>query len=341
MRRIAVGLVLVMMWAGFGFGVYHLLESRRSAVATSAAVAPTASRPQVTLPGTIYLSQNGVLYRFAGGIFTKLDLPASAGAWMQPSAGPNGNLLAVARAGEYADAYVVDPKTASVVQQLTHNRSNTVELNAWSFWPHLAGDGSTIISGWDGPKQGTSYEVHFAVWSGTVARVDARQWTSPTLYTGGDVDPVPLSGGGVVYAHYALVGEQILSQIALVTRPGAAPTFLTSAASDCTSPAVNPSGTEIAMVCTSNTQTADLEVMSLSGTTAGPPRTLVASCLCASPQFSPDGSDLIYLAPADATGHFQLWWLRGGGTLAPLAPVAVTTDLNFDATSAPAWLPGV
>ncbi|MHB8717900.1 MAG: TolB-like translocation protein [Candidatus Dormibacteria bacterium] len=341
MRRLSVALVLLMMWAAFGFGVYHLLESRKSALATPASVAaPDTVAATVPLPGTIYVSQAGVLYRLRGGTFTKLPLPVRDGAWMQPAAGPGGDLLAVARSSEYADIYLVDPQTGTVVQQLTRNESGTVELNSWSFWPHLEADGTTIISGWDGPKYGTSYEVHFGVWSGTTAKVDARSWTSPTLYTGGDTQPVPVPGGGVLYAHYALVGDQILSRIALVARPGAQPSFLTDAASDCSAPAVNATATEIAMVCTSNTQTATLEVMPFDRGVAGTPRVLVGGCLCASPQFSPDGNDLVYLAPVDASGNFQLWWIRGGASAAPASPRAVTTHLNLDGTSAPAWLAG-
>ena len=48
---------------------------------------------------------------------------------------------------------------------------------------------------------------------------------------------------------------------------------------------------------------------------------------------------LLYLAPADATGHFQLWWLNKATALTPALPKQVTTNLDFDATSAPAWAP--
>ena len=339
MRRLAIGALLLVMWSAFGFGVYHLLEAHKSVLATEATASTPVDETTIPLPGTLYLTQGGVLYSFINGHFTKVSLPSSHGAWMQPAAGPGGNLFLVARSDEYADVYLVDPVHATVVQQLTHNANRRVELNAWSFWPHLAADGSTVISGWDGPKYGTSYEVHFAVWSGTRTRLDARQWTNPTLYTGGDVDPVPLPSGGVLYAHYALDGNQILSQVAMVTRAGATPVYLTQASADCGSPALSPDGNEVAMVCTSNTQTAQLEVMSLDGGVAGTPRVVIAGCLCAVPQFSPDGQDLVYLAPAAAGGRFQLWWIKGGGTPAPAAPEAITSHLDLDATSAPAWLP--
>ncbi len=94
------------------------------------------------------------------------------------------------------------------------------------------------------------------------------------------------------------------------------------------------------MICTSDTQTAKLELIPLVNGRGGQrPRRWSASCLCASPAWAPDGSSLLYLAPADATGHFQLWWLDHADATAPSAPKLVTNHLDFDATSPPAWAP--
>ena len=115
--------------------------------------------------------------------------------------------------------------------------------------------------------------------------------------------------------------------------------YLTDATEDCAQPAVSPGGTMVAMVCTNGTglQSTSLDVAPLQGTTLGTPQVLVANCLCSAPAWAPDGSGLAYLAPADATGHFQLWWIAGAGTAAAKAPRQVTTQLDFDATSPPAW----
>ena len=343
MRRVAIGLVVVVAWAAFGLGVNRFLDSRKSRLAARhVALVPTKEKPRFSLPGSVYVSQGGILYRFHDGVFTSMPLPASAGAWMQPAPATPGQLLVVARAAEYSDVYVVDAVSGQVVRRLTDNvtpQSAHVELNAWSFWPHLAADGVTVVSAYDGPKTGTSYEVHFAVWSGPlVGHLDSRQWTVPTLYTGGDVSPVPDPSGGVVYASYALNAQsRITSRIARVSGPGAAPTYLTAEADDCSAPALSPDSTRLAVVCTADTQTARLEVIPLTATGPGPPVVLVPSCLCASPAWSPDGTDLVYLAPRDATGHFQLWWVRGASTAAPSPPRAITQDLDLDATSPPAW----
>jgi hypothetical protein len=51
----------------------------------------------------------------------------------------------------------------------------------------------------------------------------------------------------------------------------------------------------------------------------------------------PGGTSLLYLAPDDSTGHFQLWWLDNATAATPAPPKLVTSHLDFDATSAPAW----
>ena len=343
MRRLGLIVALLVAWSAFGLGVNRLLDSRKANITVAhAAVAPPQETPAFSLPGTIYVSQQGHVYRLSDGRFTDLGLPASKGAWMQPSVAGAAGILLVARADQYSDVYLLDPSGA--LHQLTDNatkRAGHVEDNAWSFWPHLAADGRTVILGYDGPKIGT-FEVHLAVWSGPLTgKLESTQWTSPTAYTGGDVTPVPLPGGGVVYASYSLnSAEQIVSRVASVARPGAAPVYITAAADDCNAPAINPAGTELAVICTSDTQTARLEVIPLVNGVPGTPRVVVSGCLCASPAWSPDGSSLLYLAPADATGKFELWWIDRATTAAPAAPRALTTRLDLDATSPPAWAAG-
>jgi Tol biopolymer transport system component len=343
-RRLRYFVVLLVLWVAFGFGVNRFLDSRKSTVLTHpTAVVPTEETANIGLPGTVYVSQGGHLYRFRAGQFSDMKLPAAPGSWTQPAVATTGQLLVVARASEYSDIYLVDAASGAIVKKLTKNVSpnGKVEFNAWSFWPHLAADGSTIISNYDGPKTGTTFEVHLAVWSGPLSgKIESRQWTQPEAYTGGDVAPVPLPGGGVVYAKYYLNEKsQIVSRIATVARPGAVPVYLTAGADDCGQPAVSPDGTKVAAICTSDTQTARLEVIPLSKGAAGVPQVLVKSCLCASPTWSPDGGSLLYLAPADATGHFQLWWLSHADTATPSPAEQVTNHLDFDATSAPAWAP--
>src|ERR1700726_1975609 len=79
--------------------------------------------PQVRLPGTIFVSQDGAIYAIAGSSVRRLPLPAG-GAWIQPRVLPDGTLLAVRRYEQYSDLYHV---TASgrVLSQMTTDGQST------------------------------------------------------------------------------------------------------------------------------------------------------------------------------------------------------------------------
>ena len=342
MRRLLSVMLLLALMAGFALGVNRYLASRQTKVA--AAATPTQTKAVFVLPGTLYLAENGDIYKLNDGSFTDLHLPSNLGTWLQPAIVPGtDNIVAVARTAAYSELYLVSG-SGQVLQQLSHNRttSSTIQLNHWMFWPQVAADGNTLYVSYDAPKSPQSYEIEFAIWKGALnGRPASHQWTTPFSYTGGDTEVVPLAGGKLLYAKYEISGGNVFSRLALQTAPLIAPVYLTDATNDCAQPAVSPDGSTVAMVCTNGTglQSTSLEVASLQGTTLGAPRVLVSNCLCSAPAWAPDGSGLTYLAPGDATGHFQLWWIAGAGSLTPKAPRQVTTQLDFDATSPPAWMP--
>ena len=338
-RRWTVLLALVLM-AAFAFGVNRFLASRQTHVA--AAASPPQTKPLFILPGTLYLASQGDLFSLYQGKFTDLHMPASAGTWMQPALVPGTqNLVAVARQDAYSEVYLVNV-TGRTVQQLSHNQtgSPTIQLNHWMFWPRVAADGSTVYVSYDAPKSTQSYEIEFAVWKGSLnGKLAQTQETDPFSYTGGDTEVIPMSNGSLLYAKYEISNGNVYSRLAIQTVPLRAPAYLTEDTSDCAQPALSPDQTQVAMICTNGTglQSTSLQVATLTGATLGPARTLLPDCLCSSPSWAPDGSGLAYLAPADATGHFQLWWIAGAAGPLPKAPKQVTTGLDFDGTSPPAW----
>jgi Tol biopolymer transport system component len=345
MKRAVTVVTLLALMAGFGFGVNRLIASRKAKIPTQATVfIPTGTRAAVVLPGTLYLAEHGELYRLSDGFFTNLHLSVAAGQWMQPAYVPGTqDIVAVLRSAEFSDLYLLNSQ-GGVLRQLSHNATaqvNKVWLNHWMFWPHLAADGNTIYFSYDQPKSGT-YAVDFNVWTGSLnGKLANKQLTDSNPYTGGDVSPVLMKNGDVMYSRYAIGSGNVFSLIALETRPQRTPVLLTTPSQDCGQPAPSPDGTMVAMVCIGGTglQSTRLEVAPLAGTKLGAPRILVNNCLCSAPQWAPDGSGLIYFNPADLSGHFELWWIKGALSVAPSAPLEVTTNLDFDATSAPSWSP--
>src|SRR5207249_3611466 len=76
------------------------------------------------------------------------------------------------------------------------------------------------------------------------------EWTTPNPYTGGDLDPVPLRGGALVYTKFSIDDRSnVHSQVWLQARPGSPGVGLTPPENDCGQPAVSRDETRLAMVC--------------------------------------------------------------------------------------------
>lgn len=301
-------------WLAAGVGVYLALGSHRTALAARAGrpdEQQNRSGPLRQLPGTLYLVQDGTLYRLQHGVFTPVLAGSATATWTMPAVSPNGqNLVVVRRAYAYSDLYLVD-STGRTMTQLTHDASTTVELNHWALYPRLAADGSTLWFSYDPKDVYNNYNVVMAVWSMPLgARTSQmRKWTVPHDYTGGDVQPVPLPSGGAIYTKYALETSQnrIMGQLWLTTRAGAAGVALTPPDDDCSQPALSPDGRRVAMICTGGKQLTNIEVAAFDGTNLGPRQVVVSGALAAQPTWSPDSQSLVYLAAQGITGHFQLW----------------------------------
>jgi len=370
--RAAALAAFAVAWLAAGLGVYLALGAHRSPLATKAnkpeeVQAPAG--PLQRLPGTLYLVQDGTLYRLQRGTFTPLLNASGNATWTMPAVSPSGqDLVVVRREYAYSDLYLVDA-AGNVQQQLTHDASSTVERNHWALYPRLSADGSTLWFDYDPKDVYNSYNVVMAVWSmplGANKTSQMRKWTIPNDYTGGDVQPVPLASGGVIYTKYALdtTANKILGQLWLSERAGSEGTPLTPASDDCSQPALSPDGQRLAMICTGGTQLVTIQVATFDGSALGPRQVLASGQVAAQPTWAPDGLSLVYLAAQGISGHFQLWQQplpprpspsaaaatpiptrtaaeaspSPTSTPTPLpAPVQLTTNLDFDATSTIAW----
>jgi WD40-like Beta Propeller Repeat len=372
-------IALVVAMLVVGIGTYGYLGSHQSAIRRPAK-APTQALPPppaYLLTGTMYLAQGGAIYSLSGGQFRQLTDPAG---WMQPMILPTGaSLVAVKRDVAFSDLYEL-ATNGSVIAKLTNNaapsRFSDIASNHWSFYPTLAPDGQTVFMSYDSDKT-QDYEVDLAIWQiplgGT--RSQWRRWTNPNWYTGGDVQPVPLASGGLLYVKYDQdVNGQKTSQIWYKAKQIGRETALTSPADDCSEPALSPDGKTLAMICSGGQQVAHLVLADFNGSGIGPLRTVVSDRLVAQPAWAPDGSGIAYLAPTEPDLPFQLWWLPKAAYLVPTptptpstapsvspspgrkgsptpvrrspspspsptpaVPIQITTDLGFDATSPIAW----
>jgi TolB protein len=335
-KRWLIGAGLVVAMLAFAIGVYHVaaaLKGDHNAIRRPTAISAS------PLPGTMYVVQAGAVYRFQHGSFNQVT---SDEGWMQPSAAPGGQLVAVRRGQNYSDLYLLS-SSGRQLAQLTHNSTlGAVETNHWAFYPRMSPDGQTLFYAFDPKDPYNNYRVDLAIFASRVtAGSRPVDWTTPNEFTGGDVMPVPLKDGGLIYAKYSIDDQsQVHSQLWVQRRAGSAGLALTPPALGCSQPAISPDEKSIAMVCNKGSnQSAELDVASFDSTslTLGPPTTLVSGRLVASPAFSPDGKTIVFLAPSTPSGGFQLWTVNPGvaGSVRD-----ITTDLGLDSTSAPVWLAG-
>ena len=379
--RFVLAAVLAVLMVVCGTFTYIFLGTKQSH-ASVPPQKPTAATPRAqafSLPGTLYLIQGGALYSLSAGRFHQLT-PEQG--WMQPSLFPDGsNLLMVKKSYWFSDVYVVS-RFGTPVRQVTNNvappRNPDPGANHWSFYPRLSPDGQTLWMTYDGLKCPGCYDVSLAVWSmplnGSIRQ--ARSWTPGGYYNGGEVQPIPVPQGGVIYTKYDYGSNidyryetKISGMLWYTNRPNAYGRMLTDPNEDCRSPALSPDGTQVAMVCTYLKQVSYLTIASWNGSTLGPRKTIISDQLVAQPAWAPDGSGIAYLAPGVAAGEFQLWFLPkaayappppppspsptpGGphnGPLPtptppppppPVKPVQVTQYSGFDATSPLAWVIG-
>jgi Tol biopolymer transport system component len=301
------------------------------------------------------MAQGGALYRLENGQFS--EIKPGPGDWTQPTSAPQGGLIAVSRQIHFSDLYLLDG-SGHAVRQLTKNQTGPVEANHWAFYPNVGPDGKTLYYSYDPKDLSNTFRVDLAVWSmplqGTQAQ--GRRRTTPSPYTGGDVQPLSLSSGAVVFTRYGIddAGHS-QSQIWLQARAGATGQALTEPADDCSAPALSHDGARLAMVCTNGRQSATLQVAPFDGQKLGPREVVVEGQLAAMPAWAPDGQSLLYTAPGGPSGRFQLWLVQApsssaspspgavkpSGNPTPVAarqPRLVTNDLDLDATSAPLWV---
>jgi hypothetical protein len=374
MNRVGKALTVVVLlglMAGFGVGVNRYLASRTSR-AFDAPNKPTHETiaPKSALKGIVYFADDGGLFAIDGTKVIQLQ-PQGQG-WMQPALLPDGSgLLAVKETPNlYSDLYELNLDgtiRAQLSQDAATSAKNAIDLsgNNWIFYPTVGPDGDLYFS-YDWPKEpdaSNQYQVDFAIWKATMGSTIERgnagktmtRLSGPDWYTGGDVSPVPLAGGHLLYVKYesannpgqvstaipgALPGQEV-SQLRLDPTPATDGTPLTQPAQNCSEPAVSPDETMIAMICSPSSTEADLVLASFSVTAGiGPLTYVVTGTMAAMPTWSPTGTDLLYLAPASGNGYFQLWHISGVNTGIPLTPKMVTSDLDLDATSAPVWAAG-
>lgn len=338
-RQLLASLATMGLMALFGFGVWTVLGTLQTKASNVAD--PTQQQALVALPGTVVVAQNGSLYSLHGLSFSKLD--TAPGNWVQVAPGPSGDLLAVDKGNGYSNVLLLNQQ-GQTIRTLLSESSTQFFNNHFAYYPRLSSNGQTLFYAWNWVDPSANYNVDFQIQTVPLANpgTTPTQWSIPNYYQGGDVEPLPLSNGGLIYAKYAVnpITGATYSQLVSVTSPEGQLNYLTTPAQNCSEPALNPQATELAMICTDNqTQTSTLQVASWNGSSLGPPRLLSAGPMAAMPTWSPDGKSLVFMDPLQRSYPFQMWWVPNAARSKPGVAQQVTQNLSLTATSAPVWYP--
>jgi hypothetical protein len=325
--RFILGAGLVVLMLVSGLGSYMYLGSRQTNLA-AAPDEPTKASPSpgaFNLPGTLFLAQSGAIYSLSAGRFHALT--RSSG-WTQLGSYPGGSLMAVNRSVLSSDIYVLS-RLGKVLKRVTNNTAPAgnpdPSARHWAFYPRVSYNGKLLFFSYDKPKYG--FDVPMSIWAMPVggSTQQARIWTTSIDYTGGDMQPLPLPSGGLIYTKYQYYDRKIVSQLWITNQPEIAyrcnnfcisvppgsghGRALTRPDEDCSQATLSPDRHTIAMICSHQTQLSYLELAAFNGSSLGPRRNVITNQLVAQPTWAPDGSGLAYLAPAQVGQGFQLWWL--------------------------------
>ena len=165
----------------------------------------------------------------------RLALP-QGGDWTQPRVLPDGSLLVIRRFDVYSDLYHVTRfGTRPQPDDLRTTRRRATGRCSWttgSSGRRSARTATSVYFATDSPKPAPrqSYEVDFSLWSAPLGnavqhrrrgrRRCATRWSVPDMYTGGDIEPVPLPDGSLLYSSYANTGKgTVVTVLGLQTRP--------------------------------------------------------------------------------------------------------------------------
>src|SRR4030088_228610 len=180
---------------------------------------------------------------------------------MEPAADIQGRQLdEVRRKGNGSDLFLLE-RSGRGDAPLTHHSSSAIELNHWTFYPRFSPDGSRLFYAYDPKDPYNSFRVDLAIFASPADPAATRsvQWTYPNQYTGGDVNPVPLRSGGLIYTKFSIDEQsRVHSQIWFQARPGSVGVALTDPAADCLQPALSADEHLLAMVCTNGASASDL-----------------------------------------------------------------------------------
>jgi TolB protein len=334
--------------------------------ARPAGPAPTVAAQGPALPGRMLFVPGGNLWLWEGDAGRQLT---SSGDAFQPAWSPDGGRIAyIQRATSFSDLLVMPaegPSTSSggsgAPLRLTEDGPDSsvysyerVYASMWAFYPAWSPDGATIAFASQAGPPGGAPAAEFRI----------SLFATPAEAGGERTQLYADAGGHVGRLAYAPDGQSITfafgpagegePTIYRYTVAGGDAEPIPGAPAQSYDPAWAPDGKWLAFAARANGRTdvfalrapaasigADDTFSTGAEATPAPPIQLTSLGTARAPVFSPDGTQLAFLAIAPGGNSFDLWVLDlaigADGALVPGQPRQITQGMGLDADSGVAW----
>jgi TolB protein len=317
-------------------------------LAEPAAPAPTVAAEGAALAGQLLFVQAGNLWLWQGETGHQLT---SAGDAFQPAWSPDGQRIAYIKRTVSSSDLLVMPASGGEPLRLTEDGPDSsvysyerIYASTWAFYPAWSPDGATIAYASQAGPPGGEPAAEFRL---SLFAMPADGGRREQLYgdDSGHVGRLAYApdGASIVFA-YGPAGQGAPA-LHRYTRASGNAAPLPGAPAQSYDPAFSPDGRWLAFAARANGHT-DIFAMLVGGSSAGAasasaPIQLTSQGAARAPAWSPDGTQIAFLAIAPGANSFDLWVVDlksgPGGAPQPGQPRQITKDMALDADSGVAW----
>lgn len=337
MKRFLMGVVMAIMLVACSTSATEPVAPD----GTTVPVADVARDPAViatpSLPGRLLLAKSGNLVMWANGNLQQLTV--SGDAW-QPAFSRDGTRIVFVRRGQsYSDVMLTSSAGGEAIQ-LTDNGSRhplqsfeRMYDSMWAFYPTFTPDGGRIAyASQYGPPEGSPAAEYRLIMYVMDARAGAERIDAFADGAGNVGRMIFENDGDHVIFEFnpAVEGDPRILRYSIAQGTLTVPTGVPNHSYD---PALSPDNSRLYFAKRDELQT-DIHVLTFGTNVAQQITNLGAA---RSPEISPDGEWMVFLAIPEGASGFELWAQKLKDGLPDGEPVQMTRDQHFDADSGISW----